>query len=330
MSNKSLSKGEIIIYQASKKEVGVQVRLEKETVWLSQMDIAKLFSKDRSVITKHINTIFADKEVDKKSNVQKLHVANSDKPIELYSLDVVLAIGYRTNSARAIGFRRWATRVLKDYLLQGYALNKNRLLETQKRFQELQATIFFFQEKSRKELLYGQSGEILRLLADYAKTLTMLEQYDQGRLTETKGRKAKFVLEYSDCLKIIAVLKKELIVKKEASDLFGLARGGSFEGIIKGLYQAFGGRELYPSIEDKAAHLLYFVIKDHPFVDGNKRSASFLFVYLLDKTNYLFKKSGERKINDNALVALALLVAESEPREKETMIKIIKRLIARV
>lgn len=169
--------------------------------------------------------------------------------------------------------------------------------------------------------------EILNLLADYAKTLSLLEKYDKGALSEQKGRKTKFVLKYETCVNIIAELKKELAKKKEAGDLFGQERGGSFEGIIKGLYQTFGKKELYPTIEDKASHILYLTIKDHPFSDGNKRSAAFLFACFLDKTNYLFKKSGERKINDNALVALTLLIAESDPKDKEVMIKIIKNLI---
>ena len=327
MKKENFKKGEIIIYKTSKNEVDLKVRFENETVWLTQMEIAELFGKERTVITKHIKNIFADKEINLKSNVQKMHIANSDKPVEFYSLDVILAVGYRTNSARAIHFRKWATSVLKKYLLQGYAINEKRLLEAREKFQELQTAISFLQEKSKKELLSGQAGEILNLLSDYSKTLTILEQYDKGQLKESKGGKTKFILEYGDCLKIIAELKKELVMKKEASDLFGNERDGSFEGIIKGLYQSFGGKELYPSIEDKASHLLYFIIKDHPFSDGNKRSAAFLFVYFLDKTNFLFKKSGERKINDNALVALALLVAESDPKEKETMVKIVKNLL---
>ena len=328
MKKENFKKGEIIIYKTSKNEVDLKVRFENETVWLTQMEIAELFGKERTVITKHIKNIFADKEINLKSNVQKMHIANSDKPVEFYSLDVILAVGYRTNSARAIHFRKWATSVLKKYLLQGYAINEKRLLEAREKFQELQTAISFLQEKSKKELLSGQAGEILNLLSDYSKTLTILEQYDKGQLKESKGGKTKFVLEYDDCLKIIAELKKELIVKKEASDLFGNERDGSFEGIIKGLYQSFGGKELYSSIEDKASHLLYFIIKDHPFSDGNKRSAAFLFVYFLDKTDFLFKKTGERKINDNALVALALLVAESDPKEKDVMVKIIKNLIS--
>ncbi|MCL5004747.1 MAG: virulence RhuM family protein, partial [Patescibacteria group bacterium] len=261
-------------------------------------------------------------------NVQKMHIANSDKPVEFYSLDVILSVGYRVSSARAIHFRKWATKILKQYLIKGYAINEKRLLEAREKFKELQTAISFLQSKSKKELLVGQEKEILNLLADYSKTLTLLQQYDAGKLKEKKGIRAKFGLIYKNCLKIIFELKKELIAKKEAGDLFGQERGENFEGIIKGLYQTFGGKELYPTIEDKASHILYLIIKDHPFSDGNKRTASFLFVYFLDKSNYLFRKSGERKINDNALVALALLIAESDPKEKETMIKIIKNLIA--
>ena len=183
------------------------------------------------------------------------------------------------------------------------------------------------QKQSQKELLKGQETEILTLLADYSKTLSLLAQYDKGKLKEEKGKRTKFVLRFEDTTRIIAELKKELIAKKEAGDLFGQARGGGFEGIIKGLYQTFAKKELYPTIEDKASHLLYLIIKDHPFSDGNKRSAAFLFVYFLDKSDYLFKKSGERKINDNALTALALLIAESDPKDKAIMIRIVKNLI---
>ena len=248
--------------------------------------------------------------------------------MNIYNLDMIISVGYRVNSARATQFRIWATTVLKKYLLQGYAVNEKRLIEAKEKFNELQTAISFLQEKSQKELLSVQAGEILNLLSSYAKTLTILEQYDKGQLKETKGGKTKFILTYEQCLQIIKELKKELVTKNEAGDLFGSERDGSFEGIIRGLYQTFGGKELYPSIEDKASHLLYFIIKDHPFSDGNKRSAAFLFVYFLDKTGFLFKKSGERKINDNALVALALLVAESEPKEKETMVKIIKNILS--
>ncbi|MFH1284354.1 MAG: virulence protein RhuM/Fic/DOC family protein [Candidatus Peregrinibacteria bacterium] len=327
MEKKQFKKGEIVIYKTSKDEVELKVRFKNESVWLRQNEIALLFGKERSVVTKHISKIFDDREVDKKSNVQKMHIASSDKPVEFYSLDVILAVGYRTNSSRAVHFRRWATKILKQYLIKGYAINEKRLLEAKNKFNELKEAVLFIQRHSKKELLKGQETEILSLLADYSKTLSLLEQYDKGKLKTEKGRKATFVLEYENCARIVAELKKELTAKREAGDLFGQMRGGSFEGVVRGLYQTFDKKELYSTIEDKAAHLLYLVIKDHPFADGNKRSAAFLFVYFLDKSNYLFKESGERKINDNALAALALLVAESRPKEKETMINIIKNLI---
>ncbi len=293
------NKGEIIIYKPAKGEVELKVRFEDETVWLRQDEIAQLFGKERSVITKHINKIFKDKEVDKKSNVHFLHIANSDKPVTFYSLDVILAVGYRTNSSQAINFRKWATNILKNYLLKGYAINEKRLLEAQNKFNQLQQTILFLQKKTKGKLLQGQEAEILNLLADYSKTFSLLEQYDKGKLKAKRGASGKFILKYSDCIKIISKIKKELVDKKEANNLFGQKRGKSLEGIIKGLYQTFDKKELYQSIEDKASHLLYLIIKDHPFSDGNKRIASFLFVYFLDKNDYLYRETGERKINDN-------------------------------
>jgi len=328
MAKNNFQKGEIVIYKTPKNEVEVEVRFEKDTVWLRQDEIARLYGKERSVITKHINNIFRDKEVDKKSNVQKLHIAGSDKPVAFYSLDVILAVGYRTNSARAIHFRKWATNVLKRYLLKGYAINKKRLLQTRSRLKELQSAIDFLQKKSKYQLLTGQEKEILDLLANYSKTLSLLEQYDKGRIKLVKKSKAEFVLEYEEAKRIIKEIKKDLISKKEASDLFGQDNEGRLAGIIKNIYQTFKGKELYPSLEEKAAHLLYFIVKDHPFIDGNKRIASFLFVYFLDKNNFLYKENHERKINDNALTALTLLIAVSEPKDKDILIKIITNLIS--
>ena len=327
MKKQNLQKGEIIIYKTPQNEVELKVHFRDESVWLRQNELALLFGKERSVITKHINKIFSDREIDKKSNVQKMHIPNSDKLVEFYSIDVILAVGYRVNSSQAIHFRKWATKILKQYLTKGYAINEKRLLEAKNKFNEFQEAVLFLQKQSKKEVLQGQEIEILNLLADYSKTLSLLEQYDKGKLADKKGQKLRFIFRYDDGLRVITELKKELVSRKEAGDLFGQERSGIFEGIIKGLYQTFAKKELYLTIEDKAAHLLYLIIKDHPFTDGNKRTASFLFVYFLDKCDFLFKKSGERKINDNALVALALLVAESDPKDKEVMIKIIKNLI---
>ncbi|MBU2082007.1 virulence protein RhuM/Fic/DOC family protein [Patescibacteria group bacterium] len=322
-----IKKDAIVIYKTSKNEVELKVRFEGESVWLNQEEIARLYGKERSVVTKHINNIFKDAEVDKKSNVQKLHIANSDKPIVIYGIDVILAVGYRVNSARAIHFRRWATKVLKQHLIKGYTINEKRLLEAREKFQELQEAISFLKEKSGHELLAGQEHEILNLLGNYSKTLTLLEQYDTEKLRLSHTGKGKFVLSYEKAARVIVELRKELFVKKEAGDLFGQEYGEKFKGVLGNIRQSFGGKELYPSLEEKAAHLLYFIIKDHPFADGNKRIGSFLFVYFLDKNKFLYKKTGEKKINDNALTALALLIAISDPKEKDKLVKIITNLL---
>ena len=323
-------KGEIVIYKTPQNEVELKVKLKQETVWLSLDQMAFLFDRDKSVISRHIRNIFREKELSKNSVVAKFATTAMDGKtyqVEYYNLDMIISIGYRVKSQNGVKFRIWASKILKQYLIKGYVVNEKRLLEAKNKFHELQEAVLFLQKQSKKELLRGQETEVLSLLADYSKTLSLLERYDKRKLSEKKGGKTKFVLKYEVCRKIIFELKKELINKKEAGDLFGQSRGGSFEGIIKGLYQTFDKKELYPSIEDKASQLLYLIIKDHPFADGNKRSAAFLFVYFLDKSDYLFKKSGERKINDNALTALALLIAESDPKDKDIMVKIIKNLI---
>ena len=320
-------KNDIVIYQAKNGALELRGDFGAETIWATQVQIAKVFDINRTVVTKHIINIFKSKEIDQKSNVHFLHIANSDKPVAVYSLDVILSVGYRTNSAQAIHFRKWATKTLKEHLVKGYTINEKRLLEAKEKFKELQSAVAFLQEKSKKELLVGQESEILNLLAIYAKTLTILDDYDKGELREAKGGKGKFVLTYEESLKVIVEIKRELIAKKEASELFGNERDGSFEGIIRGLCQTFGGKELYTTLEIKAAHLLYLTIKDHPFSDGNKRTASFLFVYFLDKNNALYREYGEKKINDNTLVTLALLIAESDPKEKGVMVALITQLL---
>jgi prophage maintenance system killer protein len=323
-------KGEIVIYKTARNEIQLEVRMEKETVWLTQSQIATLFSTQRPAITKHLNNIFRTGELNKNSVSSILeHTAKDGKTYktQFYNLDAIISIGYRVHSQRATQFRIWATKTLKNYLVRGYVINEKRLLGAQEKFKELQTVINFLQEKSKKELLSGQEGEILNLLGHYAKTLTLLEKYDKGELRDGKGKKAKFTLMYKVCLRVVKELQKELVAKNEASNLFGQEREGSFEGIIRGLYQTFGKKELYPTIEDKASHLLYLTIKDHPFSDGNKRIGAFSFVYFLDKSDYLYRQDGERKINNNALVALALLIAESDPKEKDVMIRIIKNLL---
>ncbi len=312
----------IELYKTQDGKNELQVSFDGESFWLSQNQIAQVFEKDRSVITKHINKILKDEEVDEKSNVQKMHIANSDKPVTFYSLDIVLAVGYRTSSQKAIEFRKWATQVLKKYLTDGYAINETKITKTKTILNNLKQTIEFLTTKQ-----IGEEKEIISLLQNYTKTLSLLENYDKASIEDFDGKTTNYELTYDETKKVITQLKSNLIAKKEATELFGNEKDDQLSGIIGNLYQTFGGIELYPSIEDKASNLLYFIIKDHPFNDGNKRTASFMFVYFLDKCDYLYKHNGEKKINDNALTALTLLVASSNPKEKDILIKLIKHLI---
>ena len=319
----------IVIYK-TKNGPELEVKFEKETLWLTQAQIALLFGTQRPAVTKHLNNIFKSGELDKNSVCSILeHTASDGKKYrtQFYNLDAIIAVGYRVNSFRATQFRIWATKVLKNYLVQGYAINEKRLLEQTEKFKQLQRTIELIKQKSILPELKGQAEELLSLISQYANSFTLLYQYDENKITPYKTKKSKFVLKYEDCKSLIEKLKQKLIEKKEASELFGKEVNNKFKSIIGALYQTFNKKELYPTIEEKAANLLYLTIKDHPFVDGNKRIASFLFVYFLEKNNYLFKSNGERKIADTTLVALSLLIATSKPTEKDIMINIITNLL---
>lgn len=330
MKQDEFKKGEIVIYK-SPTGPEIQVKLEKDTVWLDAHLIAQLFDVNRPAIVKHINNIYKTGELDKKSTCSILEQVAADgkiRKMNLYNLDMIISVGYRVNSKRATQFRIWATKTLKEHLVKGYTINEKRLLQAKNQFQELQGVISFLQEKAKHELLAGQEQEIFNLLANYSRTLTLLEQYDTEKLSLIKKTKGKFILKYEEAINVISKIKKDLVAKKEASDLFGQENSDKFKGILGSIYQTFNRKELYPSLEEKGAHLLYFIIKDHPFVDGNKRIASFLFVYYLDKNDFLYRKTGEKKINDNTLTALALLIAVSNPSEKDKLIKIITNLLA--
>jgi len=327
---KEIKKGEIIIYQTSDKKVKIDVSLENETIWLDAHKIAKIFDVNRPSIVKHIGNIYKTGELSENSTCSILEQVAADgkaRKMNIYNLDMIISVGYRVNSKRATQFRIWATNTLKNYLVKGYVVNEKRLLEAENKFEELKSAVNFLQKKSGHELVVGQEKEILSLLADYSKTLTLLEQYDTEKVVLSKKGKGGFVLNYSASQKVITEIKKELMGKKEASEFFGQENSEKLRGLMGAVYQTFDKKELYPSIEEKAAHLLYFIIKDHPFIDGNKRIASFLFVYFLDKNKYLYRETGEKKINDNGLAALALLIAISDPKEKDKLIKIVTNLI---
>ena len=332
MKSPELPKGKIVIYK-SKEGPRLEVRLEEETVWLTQKQMALLFDKGVPTINEHIKNIYKEGELEEKSTIRKFRIVQKEgrrmveRDVDFYNLDVIISVGYRVKSLRGTQFRIWATKTLKNHLIKGYTINEKRLLEKEEQLKQLQEAISFLQQKAKHPFLLGQEQEILNLLASYSKTLTLLEQYDKEKLSLVKKAKAKFILKYEEVVKIIEKIKKELIAKKEASDLFGQEDSNKLKGILGSIYQTFGKKELYPSLEEKAAHLLYFIIKDHPFVDGNKRIGSFLFIYFLDRNNFLYRKSGEKKINDNALVALSLLIAISALKDKDILIKIITNII---
>ena len=324
-------KNSIEIYQLDSGEITLKGDMKNETIWANQNDMAKLFSIDRTVVSRHIKNIFKDAELDEKVVSAKFALTTKHgaiqsktqtKEVNYYNLDIVLAVGYRTNSIKAIQFRKWVSSILKKYLINGYAINEKKITKTKTLLNNLKQTIDFL---STKEI--GQSKEVVNLLQNYTKTLSLLESYDKSSIDDFNGATSSYFLSYDEVKKVLAEVKLSLISKGEATELFAQEKDAQLDGIVGNLYQTFGGVELYPSIEDKASHLLYFIIKDHPFNDGNKRSASFMFIYFLDKCDYLYKANGEKKINDNALTTLTLLVASSDPKEKDILIKLIKHLL---
>jgi len=330
-----IKKGEIIIYKA---ETGpqIQVKLEEDTVWLSQAQMAELFEKDRDTISEHIQNIYKEAELSQKQTTRKFRVVqiegkkNVEREVSFYNLDMVISVGYRVNSKRGTQFRIWATQRLKDYLLKGYAINEKRLKEEHDlKLRELQDTTKLFQQVLENRRTEGYEKDLLKIITDYSGTWAILNKYDKGELgIEGVSRHAPAVLDYEDLTKSIQIFKKRLVAKKEAGNLFGEEVGEKFKAVLGNINQTFSGKVLYPSLEEKAAHLLYFLVKDHPFADGNKRIGSLVFMFYLVQNNALFSlKTGERKINDNALAALALLIAESRPQQKDVMVKLIVNLI---
>lgn len=328
-------KGEIIIY---KDQIGpeIQVKLEDNTVWLSQAEMAELFQKDRDTISEHIQNVFKEAELSENSVTRKFRATARDGKtydVNFYNLDVIISVGYRVKSKRGTQFRIWATNRLRDYLVKGYAINEKRLKDFENlrgRLKDLEGAHKLIQAALENKRLEGYEKELLRIISDYSSTWFVLNAYDKDDLKiEDVTKRPARALNHGDLQKSIAAFKKRLMAKKEAGDLFGREVGGKFAGVLGSISQTFGGKELYPSLEEKAAHLLYFCIKDHPFADGNKRIGSLVFLLFLIENNYLMNKKGERKINDNALAALALLVAESKPGDKEAMVKLIVNLINR-
>ena len=305
---------EIVLFETKDKEIKLSVPIEEDTVWLTQAQMTELFSVDRTVITRHVNNIFKEGELGRESNVQKLHIANADRPVQFYNLDVIISVGYRVKSQRGIEFRQWANKVLKDYIIKGYAIND-------KRIQALQKTVEI-QTKMLANTMELEQEDVLKAVNMYTQALTLLDQYDHQSIVKPKGALPTYRITYEDCRKMVNHMEDTF-----KSDVFGVEKEpGKVGGIIGAVYQDVFGGEVYPTLEEKAANLLYFMIKDHPFVDGCKRIAASLFLEFLNRNNALFKE-GHKAISEGALVAITLMIAESDPKEKDIMTALVMNLL---
>lgn len=314
-------------FKTDDEKINLEVTLEGETVWLTQEQMSTLFGKAKSTINEHIKNIFKDGELEENDSTRKF--GNSEfmqKPTSYYNLDVIISVGYRVKSQRGVQFRKWATQILKQYLVQGYALNQKRLeernIETEQMLSLLSSTL------TNQALIKSEGESVLRVISDYAKSWTILQSYDEQSLVNNKTEQSNMAsLSFQEALNAINALKKELFNKHEATDLFGQLRGDGLASALATIEQGFGEHLFYPNVASRSAHLLYFIIKNHPFSDGNKRIGSFLFLLYLQRNQNFLAKSVEQLINDNTLIALALLVAESKPEHKELMIRLIENLI---
>ena len=316
-------KNEIILFE--NQDVKLEVNMKDETVWLSLDQMAKLFGRDRTVITRHINNVFKDNELDKHEVCAKFahttqHGALSDKTqtreLDYYNLDMIISIGYRVKSKNGIIFRKWATKVLKNYMIKGYAVN-------QKRLEYLEKTIKLIDIAGRidTELKGSEAQEIIKVINNYSNALNLLDDYDHKRISKPSGTINNNKIVYEDCMDIVSKLKFN-----SDSDLFALERDKGLKAIIGNIYQSFDGKDLYPTTEEKAANFLYLITKNHTFIDGNKRIAATLFIYFLEFYNILYNENGQ-VIDNNTLVAITLLIAQSNPKEKEILIDLVMNFL---
>ena len=319
---------EIIIYEAIDNQIEVQVQFDGETMWLTQSQLCELFEQTKQNISLHINNCFKEGELDADSVVKESLITASDGKkyrTKSYNLDVIISVGYRVKSKRGTQFRIWANQVLKNYLVQGYAINEKRLQQKTHQLEALKKVVAL-QERVLTDysLDTNETQGLIHVISQYSKALDILDDYDHQRLEIPKSKqKEVFKISYDEARKAIDQLGKQTHFK----GLFGKEKDDSFKGSLANIYQTFDGKDLYPSLEEKAAHLLYFVVKNHSFTDGNKRIAAFLFVWFLERNKLLINKQGFKCISDNTLVALTLMIAESHPGDKDMMVKVITNLL---
>ncbi len=329
MTNKTknieTSKGQVVLYKNK-----FEVKFEQETVWLNQKQMAELFQKDLRTVNEHIYNVYQEKELQKSTTIRKSRIVQKEgkrevtRNIEFYNLDVIISVGYRIKSKQGTQFRIWATNVLRKHLVDGYTINEKRLKIEQHKYQELQKSISLLGNVTKLSSISDDARGLIQIITEYTKALDILDDFDHKKLLVPKGtKKAKFELSYDEARKVIEAMKK----KFKDSDLVGQEKDKSFKSSIGAIYQTFGKKDVYPTVEEKAAHLLYFVTKNHSFVDGNKRIAAALFVCFLQKNGIILRKNGEKRIDNNTLVALTLMVAASKPVEKDMLIKVILNLL---
>ena len=322
------NRGEIVIYQTKDGKTSIDVKLENETVWLNQAQMAELFQTDRTSIVKHVNNIYKSEELEKDSTCAKIAQVQMEgnrtikRHIIYYNLDMIISVGYRVNSMRGTQFRIWANKILKDYLIKGYAINQQVKAA---QLEDLKSTVRLLSNViEHKQLTLDEANGLLRVIADYTYGLDTLDKYDyQQWEVDSTTPTEEFRATYEEAMEAIHLLQE----KFGSSDLFGNEKDQSFKSSINTIYQTFGGEELYPSIEEKAAMLFYLVVKNHSFSDGNKRIAAFLFLWFLEKNGILYKSDGSKLIGNNTLVALTLMIAESRTEEKDVMVKVVINLI---
>ncbi len=322
----STNEHQIVIFTSADGEASLQVQLEQDTVWLSQKQMSQLFDKDVRTVNEHLKNIFKEGELAESSVLRKFRITAADGKsynTAHYNLDVIISVGYRVKSVQGTRFRQWATGVLRDHLVQGYTLNQQRLAEKTQKLDEIQQAIDLLSRTLTTQQLVSDTGkDVLQVISDYAYALATLDRYDHGTLSvEATSGPAAFVLDYTQGIAIVQSMKDDF------HGLFGQEKDQGFKSALGTIYQTFGGEELYPSAEEKAANLLYFIVKNHAFSDGNKRIAAAVFICFLAGNGILYRNDGSKRLADNALVALTLLIAESKPEEKDTIVKVIVNLI---
>ena len=326
---------QIAFYQAEDGALALNVSIQDETIWLTQEQMGRLFEKGKATISEHIRNIFEEGELDRLATVRKFRTVQLEgerevnRQLDHYSLDVVISVGYRVKSKRGTQFRIWANSVLKEHLLQGYSLNKAYLVQQTEKLQALESTVSLLSKVlETKPLSQPEAVGLLKVISDYTYALDLLNQYDHELLKIQHVNDQKVVqITYEEALGAIEKLRRQLAEQGEPTTLFGLEKDDSFQGALYSIYQTFDGQDLYTSIEEKAARLLYAVIKTHAFVDGNKRIGAFLFVWFLERNGCLHANDGRKRIEGNALVAICLMVAQSQPHEVAMMVKLIVNLI---